>query len=253
MTSKDIAIIGGTFNPVHKGHIMMAKYLSYNYIVDEVWMLPAYKPPHKKSTEICSYDDRCEMLNLCVEDIKRVKVVGFEKKYYDKKKLEGENCTTYTIDVLNYIVDRLKNIQIHFVVGFDEIIDLSTWHNYKDLMKYYEFYIFDREYYDDNSITDKNANTNKHFEKNNSNNEFDSEVNNKISTETKESRINFINNLYNDLDFKFYYEILDAKISSFSSTEIRSLLKTDRKNKSKICEMIDYKVYDYIIDKGLYL
>ena len=218
MTSRDIAIIGGTFNPVHKGHIMMAKYLEDNYIVDEVWMLPAYRPPHKNIDDICSYEDRCEMIDLCVESMKRVKVSEIEKSYYTNHNSKNEIQSTYTIDILNYITDKYKNIRLHFVVGFDEIYDIKTWHNYRELMKYYEFYIFDRECGD-----------------------------------TKKNRIDFIVDLCRDFDFKFYYEILDAKIPNVSSTNIRELLKYDRNNKNKICELIDEKVYDYIIKNELYI
>ena len=69
MTKRDVAIFGGTFNPVHNGHIDMINYLVDNYIVDEVWVLPSYVSPHKSITDIISYEDRVNMLELSTKNI----------------------------------------------------------------------------------------------------------------------------------------------------------------------------------------
>ena len=141
MTRKDIAIIGGTFDPVHNGHVEMVKYLSYNYIVDEVWLLPSYNSPHKNVLNITPFNHRVNMLNIAIKNIKKVIVNTFEAEYYHQNPDEEK---TYTYEVLNALKKKYLNGRFHFVVGFDSIKHISEWHRYKELIRDYWFYIFDR-------------------------------------------------------------------------------------------------------------
>lgn len=216
MTKKDIAIIGGTFDPIHNGHIEMAKYLSDNYIVDEIWILPSYNSPHKDIDTKSSFEHRVNMAKLAIKDIKNTIVSTFEKDYYENAKTDVK---TYTKDILDAINNKFLNIYIHFVVGFDSIKQISTWHDYQNLLKKYFFYVFDRK--DD---------------------EF----------KTIEQKRLYIDNIGKKFSNHRVSELLDAHISDISSTEIRDLLKDKVKNESKILSMIPPCVYEYIINNNLY-
>lgn len=216
MTKKDIAIIGGTFDPVHNGHIAMAKYLADNYIVDEVWMLPSYNSPHKDIDTKKSFENRVNMLNLSFQNDNNVKISLFEREYYESKDKE---IKTYTIDILDAIKNKYLNLRIHFIVGFDSIKQISTWHNYKKLLNDFWFYIFDRE---DNEFT------------------------------TKEQKEIYLKNLRVKNNINFYYEFMNIDIPNISSTEIRLLLKDRLKNKGKLLTLIPEKVYNYICENNLY-
>ena len=98
MTRKDVAIIGGSFDPVHNGHIEMIKYFIDNYIVDEVWVLPSYNSPHKINDSISSFNDRVNMLNIAISNIKNTYINTFEEEYYKKY-----NQKTYTYEVLSML------------------------------------------------------------------------------------------------------------------------------------------------------
>lgn len=213
MTKKDVTIIGGTFDPVHNGHVAMAKYLSDNYISDEIWIMPSYDPPLKEKDGIASYNDRVNMLMSVFEGMNRVIITEFEKEYY-------KNDKTYTVDILNDIKKKYTNINPVFVVGFDSIKNIHTWKNYLELLKHYEFYIFDRE--DPEFLTLEH----KHF---------------------------YLDMLGKNKGINFHYEILPGKIPSVSSTEIRELLKDREKNKEKLLKMIDINVYNYIKANNLYV
>lgn len=214
MTRKDVAIIGGSFDPVHNAHIEMIKYLVDNYIVDEVLVLPSYYSPHKDNESISSFEDRVNMLNIALKDIKNTYIDTFEEEYY-----KIYNTKTYTYEVLKALKKKYLNMRFHFVVGFDSIKAIKTWYKYKDLLAEYWFYIFDRE-----------------------DNEF----------KTMEQKKYYLDNLGKNLGIKFIYELLDVKISNISSTEIRGMLNDIIANREKLLNIINKDVLKYIEEKRLY-
>ena len=214
MTRKDVAIIGGTFDPIHIGHVDMIKYLSDNYIVDEVWVLPSYNSPHKDIDTKKSFEHRVNMIKLAVDDIKNVSINTFEKDFF-----ETHNTKTYTYDILNELKKKYLNCRFHFVVGFDSIKSIHTWHDYKNLLNDYWFYIFDRK---------------------------DDEFSN------HDLKVTYLDNLGKNLNIKFIYELFDVNITDVSSTYIRELLKDRGTNKELLLKYIDEKVYNYIVENKLY-
>lgn len=217
MTKRDVAIFGGTFNPVHNGHIDMINYLVDNYIVDEVWVLPSYVSPHKNINDIISYEDRVNMLELSTKNISNTIVNQFEKEFYDKNNDLVDK--TYTYEILEALKKKYLNCRFHFIVGFDSIKYIHTWHRYKELIRDYWFYIFDRE---------------------------DDEFKN-IDQKRK-----YLSNLGKNYEINFIYELFETKITNISSTEIRNLLKDIDKNHDELLKYLNPDVLNYIIDHRLY-
>lgn len=217
MTKRDVAIFGGTFNPVHNGHIDMINYLVDNYIVDEVWVLPSYVSPHKSITDIISYEDRVNMLELSTKNISNTIVNQFEKEFYGKNNDLVDK--TYTYEILEALKKKYLNCRFHFIVGFDSIKYIHTWHRYKELIRDYWFYIFDRE---------------------------DDEFKN-IDQKRK-----YLSNLGKNYGINFIYELFETKITNISSTEIRNLLKDIDKNHDELLKYLNPDVLNYIIDHRLY-
>lgn len=214
MTRKDIAIFGGTFDPVQIGHYEIVKYFVDNYIVDEVWILPSYESPHKDIDTKKSFYDRVNMLKLEFNDLKSVVINTFEEDYYNSTKEK-----TYSYEVLNALKKKYLNCRFHFVVGFDSIKNIHTWHNYVDLIRDYWFYIFDRE-----------------------DNEF----------KTIEQKKNYLDNLGKNYGFKFIYEMFDIKITDISSTHIRELLLDYKNNDEELKKYLNNNVLKYILENKLY-
>ena len=214
MTKKDIAIFGGTFDPVHIGHYEIVKYFIDNYIVDEVWVLPSYCSPHKDIDTIKSYRDRVNMLKLEFDDLNNVTISTFEEEYF-----KSINEKTYSYEVLNAMKKKYLNCRFHFVVGFDSIKNIHTWHNYKDLIRDYWFYIFDRA---DDEFT------------------------------TIEQKLNYLNNLGKNFNTKFVYEMFDIKITDISSSDIREMFSKDNKNDDYFNKYLNKNVLQYIVDNKLY-
>ena len=215
MTNKEVAIIGGTFDPVHIGHIDMVKYLSKDSAIDEIWVLPSYNSPHKNVDTISSYNNRIEMLKLAFNEINKVYISRYEEEYAK----DNPGTKTYTYEILNKLKKIHKDCNFHFVVGFDSIKDIKTWHRYLELIRDYEFYIFDRD-----------------------DNEF----------KTIDQKKFYLDNLGKHQGINFKYKLYDYRITNISSTSIRIMLKNRDEFKSVLKLFLDNKVLKYIEEKNLY-
>ena len=215
MTNKNIAILGGTFNPVHIAHMEMIKYLTELSNIDEVWVLPSYNTPHKTIDTISSYNHRIEMLKLACNNINKVYISRFEEEYSK----QNPNIKSYTYEILNEIKKIHNNYNIYFVVGFDSIRDISSWHRYIELIRDYEFYIFDRK-----------------------DNEF----------KTIEQKKFYLDNLGKHKGINFKYKLLDCTITNISSSSIRTMLNKKDEYNNILKIFLDSKVLKYIEDNKLY-
>ena len=136
----NIAIFGGTFNPVHNGHIAISKLLISKQLVDEVWIMPSYVSPHKKKDIMGTYDARIEMLKIAFSDEKAISISMFEKEYCIQNKIEK----SYTSIILKGFKEQNKNFNFKFVLGFDSAKCIKKWYDSEYLIKNYEFIVFDR-------------------------------------------------------------------------------------------------------------
>lgn len=117
-----VGILGGTFNPVHNGHVTIAKIALYEFTLGEVIFLPLGTPPHKRFEYIAPPETRLEMIKLAIEDEKRFSVNDME--------LYREG-TTYTVDTLEVLTRENKKTDYYFIIGADTLFELKTWKNYE--------------------------------------------------------------------------------------------------------------------------
>ena len=96
---KRTGLFGGTFDPVHKGHILVAEIAKREMELDEVIFIPAGKPPHKTDKKIASNEDRFNMLLLATEDKPYFKVSDFELKQKEK---------SYSVNLIKHFKKALK-------------------------------------------------------------------------------------------------------------------------------------------------
>lgn len=119
-----IAILGGTFNPIHNGHLLVAQEVYDNYKPDKIIFMPTGNSYHKEEIEITPYD-RYLMCMLAIENNKNFEVSTVD---IDRKGL------TYTIDTLKSIDDICKiKLKIYFIVGFDALEDIESWYKIKEI------------------------------------------------------------------------------------------------------------------------
>lgn len=128
-----IGILGGSFNPVHNGHIQMAKIVSQELGIPEIILLPVGNPPHKSDLE--SSEHRYNMLKLAVEGNPGLTVSRIEIDRPGK---------TYTIDTLRELNALYKSSAIYYIIGEDTLPELKTWRECEAVLKTTSFAVVRR-------------------------------------------------------------------------------------------------------------
>jgi nicotinate-nucleotide adenylyltransferase len=113
-----IGIFGGTFDPVHYGHLLAAEQCREQCRLDEVWFVPAAVPPHKTGVEISPGKARAEMLELAVAGLPQFRVSRME--------LEREG-PSYTVDTLAALRRDDPSRELFLILGADSLADFATW------------------------------------------------------------------------------------------------------------------------------
>lgn len=137
---KHNVIYGGTFNPVHRGHVQMVDEVINNLGAERVIVMPNGDPPHKKDIKIVSFDDRMAMVKAAFKNVSQAVFSSVERF---KKPSD-----TYTLDTLQtfFNVDNLSKVgfKIPFVIGTDALNGLPTWGGAKELAENLVFVVFKR-------------------------------------------------------------------------------------------------------------
>lgn len=138
MTTNKIGLFGGTFDPVHKGHVKIAKIVRKKLSLDRVIFIPAGVLPHKAKS-FASASERLKMVRLALD-----KEEGLEVSDYEVKKI----TPSYTIDTVKYWKRQLvQDSQLFFIVGADAFREISTWKQWKKLSKFCQFVVVNRRGY----------------------------------------------------------------------------------------------------------
>lgn len=121
-----LGIFGGTFDPIHNGHLLLAETFREELRLDEVRFVPAAVPPHKQGDEITDGDKRVEMLKLSVASHPSFRV--------DKSEL-SRGGVSYTVDSLRRLREELPDAEIFFLMGGDSLEEFLTWKEPGEILK----------------------------------------------------------------------------------------------------------------------
>jgi len=124
------AMFGGSFNPIHNGHIDIAAEVREKYGLDRVLFMVANDPPHKKIADGVKADVRYEMTRLALENHGDLEPCDLELKRQGK---------SYTVDTLEILHEMYPDDRIFCIVGADMLLSIDTWHNAPELLKRAEF------------------------------------------------------------------------------------------------------------------
>ncbi|MBE2251556.1 MAG: nicotinate (nicotinamide) nucleotide adenylyltransferase [Myxococcus sp.] len=114
---KRVALLGGSFNPPHVGHLMAALYVRATRAVDEVWLVPAFNHPFGK--DLAAFDDRVSMCELMAQDC---------GPWLQVSRAEAEvGGEGRTIELLEWLIPRHAGTRFEFVIGSDILGDLPKW------------------------------------------------------------------------------------------------------------------------------
>ncbi|PYS51257.1 MAG: nicotinic acid mononucleotide adenylyltransferase [Acidobacteria bacterium] len=122
--SKRIAILGGTFDPIHNGHLAAAQTVATTFQVDEVHFVPAFSPPHKQSRGMTSPFHRCAMVALATVSFERFRTSTVEVDALEKR---------YTVETLETMRRLHPSAEFLFMIGTDMYQEIETWKNYRRL------------------------------------------------------------------------------------------------------------------------
>ncbi len=142
---KRLGILGGTFDPVHLGHLAVAQVALDTLALDQVLFIPSFKPPHKVELAIAPFAERLAMLKLALEGHCHFAISALEG---DRQEL------SYTIDTLRELRHRLgEESDLFFLMGFDAFVEMATWKSYREIPKLADLVVINRPQTQPGSMT----------------------------------------------------------------------------------------------------
>jgi len=135
-----LGLFGGTFNPMHYGHLRSAEEVCEALGLTRLWFIPAGHPPHKTARGITPFEMRLEMSRLAVGDHPVMSVSDLEGRRPGR---------SYSIETLRQIRQEVgPTWELYFILGLDAVLEIATWKDYKDLFTLSNFVVLDRPGYD---------------------------------------------------------------------------------------------------------
>lgn len=132
--NKRVGIFGGTFDPIHCGHLRAAEEVCRACGLDELFFMPAAVPPHKQDVRIGSAAQRLKMIELAIR--------GKEKFHCSTYELD-KGGTSYSIDTLAEFREKISH-DLYFIIGWDAFCEISTWKDYRRLFEVSHFVVMSR-------------------------------------------------------------------------------------------------------------
>lgn len=114
----NIAIFGGTFDPIHNGHLNLAHEMMEKHHLDEIWFCPVRYSPHKIGVQVSSVEDRMKMVQLAIQGNEAFKAVDFEIK---------RDGPSYTIDTLRELHKQFPGVHFSLIIGDDSAKGFFKW------------------------------------------------------------------------------------------------------------------------------
>ena len=141
-----LGILGGTFDPVHFGHLRTAEEALEAYGFDNLIFMPAADPPHKSNHSITLFKDRWRMLQIAAEDNFRFQLSDLEQT------LSGKS---YTVITLSKLLESFStDTELYFLVGMDSFLELHTWWHYRELFQLTHFVVLRRPGFPEEEMED---------------------------------------------------------------------------------------------------
>ncbi len=135
MKEERIGLFGGTFNPIHSGHLRAAEIVQKRLLLDEVLFIPSYIPPHKDSVEITSPAHRLKMVELALRSYPRFVPSSIEVDAQER---------SYSIITLGKIKKLYPKARIFFILGIDAFLEIDTWKNHEKVLEQCFFVVISR-------------------------------------------------------------------------------------------------------------
>ncbi|SHH20674.1 nicotinate-nucleotide adenylyltransferase [Thermosyntropha lipolytica DSM 11003] len=133
-----LGIMGGTFDPVHIGHLLAAEWVRSEFNMDKVVFIPAASPPHKDEGDMTPIEHRYRMVELAIQDNPYFEISPVEKERKGK---------SYTVDTIAYFRERYPDKDLYFIMGTDSLLSFPTWKKPELLVTLCSFVVVSRPGY----------------------------------------------------------------------------------------------------------
>lgn len=120
-----VGIMGGTFDPIHVGHLILAMEAINYKNLDEVWFIPTGNPNFKQDKNVTDKQKRFEMVKIATQDNKKFNVCDYEI---------NKNGVTYSWETMKYLRENY-DYDFYFIMGEDSLMSVETWENAEDFLK----------------------------------------------------------------------------------------------------------------------
>ncbi len=192
-----IGILGGTFDPIHLGHILPAKQVFSAFNLDELLLIPAHIPPHKSTTKTTT-SHRVNMAKLVCD----------EEACFTLDMRETHRSTlSYTIDTIKEIQSENPNATLYFIMGMDSLLSFTSWFQWEEIMTRCNLIVNTRPGYDLSTLnTETQDLLNKHQAQQLPNKHVDSVITGKIHLHTSENLDISSTNIRNNISQSQPYE-----------------------------------------------
>jgi nicotinate-nucleotide adenylyltransferase len=135
-----VGLFGGTFNPIHNGHLTVAKEVKDGFPLDTIIFFPSAIPPHKESESVVNADDRINMLNIAISN-----TPDFSESFAISDIELKRSGPSYTIDTVNEYQSKFADDnQLYLIMGIDAFLEIDTWKSYLELFKIIPFIVLPR-------------------------------------------------------------------------------------------------------------
>ncbi|HZH93494.1 MAG TPA: nicotinate-nucleotide adenylyltransferase [Tissierellaceae bacterium] len=141
-----IGLMGGTFNPIHLGHLLMGEYIREEWDLEKVIYIPSGNPPHKTEVDVLDSAYRLRLVELAVKD----------NPYFQMSDIEfSREGFSYTIDTIRQMSIEYPYERLYFIIGTDTLFELETWKNFQEIAKEIEFIMYGRSNHSEEDIQNK--------------------------------------------------------------------------------------------------
>ncbi|MBC8588828.1 nicotinate-nucleotide adenylyltransferase [Paratissierella segnis] len=137
-----IGLMGGTFNPIHMGHLIISEFIRVMFPLDKVIFIPSGLPPHKDN-DIAEGSHRMAMVKLAINS----------NPYFDISQIELNRVgKSYTVDTIEEIKNIYPDNELYFIIGSDSLLDLTSWKDFESLVTKTNFLVYGRKENSEKSI-----------------------------------------------------------------------------------------------------
>lgn len=127
---RSLGIMGGTFDPIHYGHLTAAECALYEFNLEKILFIPSARPPHKELGQVSDWNDRFTMVAGAIADNPKFEISALEMQ---RKGL------SYTVDTIDYYLQKYPGTRIYFILGLDALLLINTWKEVERLVGLCQF------------------------------------------------------------------------------------------------------------------